>query len=226
MLQLVVYLLLAAALGFALGWLIRGGSVGAEERSGDAARLEAAERERERLARELSASERARRDLQGALERVPAEPSGRAGAQADLDVAHRRIAELEGELTLARRAKSDANKTARRTETDGVPMGGAGLGTVQPVGAADPHADAGAPPEQLAGPQGAADDLKLISGIGPSIERMLNGLGIYHFRQIAAFTPANVAWVDRHLRFKGRIEREDWVGQAKTLAVGRARAPT
>lgn len=225
MLQLFVYLLLAAALGFALGWLIRGGSVGAEEGTGDAARLEASERERERLARELSASERARRDLQGALDRVPAEPPGRAGAQADLDVAHRRIAELEGELTLARRAKGDANKSAPRTEADGVPAGGAVPGAAQPVGAADPHAEAGAPPEQLAGPQGAADDLKLISGIGPSIEKMLNGLGIYHFRQIAAFTPANVAWVDRHLRFKGRIEREDWVGQAKALAVEGVRAP-
>ena len=75
-----------------------------------------------------------------------------------------------------------------------------------------------APPPALARPEGEPDDLKRISGIGPGIERTLHELGIFHFRQIAAFTPENVAWVDRHLRFKGRIEREDWIGQARRLA--------
>ncbi|MGI9488308.1 MAG: hypothetical protein ACR2RF_20995 [Geminicoccaceae bacterium] len=76
-------------------------------------------------------------------------------------------------------------------------------------------------PEALAQARGGvADDLKKISGVGPKLEKTLNGLGIYHFAQIAAFTPDNVAWVDRHLRFKGRIEREKWIDQAKTLAAG------
>ena len=48
----------------------------------------------------------------------------------------------------------------------------------------------------------------------------LHGLGIFHFRQIAAFTPDNVAWINRHLRFKGRIEREHWIEQARALAAG------
>lgn len=88
----------------------------------------------------------------------------------------------------------------------------------------DAGADAeneGVRPEALsAARDGRADDLKRISGVGPKLEKTLNGLGIYHFSQIAAFTPDNVAWVDRHLRFKGRIERENWIGQAKTLAAG------
>ena len=67
---------------------------------------------------------------------------------------------------------------------------------------------------------GVADDLKKISGVGPKLEKTLNGLGIFHFAQIAAFTPENVVWVDRHLRFKGRIERDEWIEQAKTLAAG------
>ncbi|MGH6918742.1 MAG: NADH-quinone oxidoreductase subunit E, partial [Geminicoccaceae bacterium] len=67
---------------------------------------------------------------------------------------------------------------------------------------------------------GEPDDLKTISGIGPAIEKILHELGIYHFRQIADFTPDNVAWVNEHLRFKGRIEREDWIGQARKLAAG------
>jgi peptide/nickel transport system ATP-binding protein len=62
------------------------------------------------------------------------------------------------------------------------------------------------------------DDLKLISGIGPKLEIVLNGLGIYRFEQIAKWKKAEREWIDHYLQFKGRIEREDWVKQAKMLA--------
>lgn len=61
------------------------------------------------------------------------------------------------------------------------------------------------------------DDLKAISGIGPKLENVLNGLGVWTFAQIAAWTPAEVAWVDDTLGFKGRIGRDDWIGQAVLL---------
>lgn len=64
------------------------------------------------------------------------------------------------------------------------------------------------------------DDLKLIKGIGRQNEGRLHGLGIWHFEQIAAWTPDNVEWVGGYLAFPGRIEREDWVGQARLLAAG------
>jgi len=64
------------------------------------------------------------------------------------------------------------------------------------------------------------DDLKLIKGIGRQNEGRLHGLGIWHFDQIAAWTPDNVEWVGGYLAFPGRIEREDWVGQARVLAAG------
>lgn len=64
------------------------------------------------------------------------------------------------------------------------------------------------------------DDLKLIKGVGRQNEDRLQALGIWHFEQIAAWTPRNVEWVGSYLAFPGRIEREDWVGQAKTLAAG------
>ncbi|GFE48562.1 hypothetical protein So717_03150 [Roseobacter cerasinus] len=67
---------------------------------------------------------------------------------------------------------------------------------------------------------GGADDLKKISGVGPKLEETLNSLGIWHFDQVAALTKDDIAWVDERLRFKGRIERDDWVGQAKKLASG------
>lgn len=68
--------------------------------------------------------------------------------------------------------------------------------------------------------EGGADDLKLIKGVGPKLEGVLNDLGVYHFDQIAAWTPAEIAWVDARLKFKGRIERDDWIGQATSLGTG------
>ena len=63
----------------------------------------------------------------------------------------------------------------------------------------------------------APDDLTLIGGIGPKIQEVLNGLGIFHYDQIADWTPENVAWVDEYLNFGGRISREGWVEQAAVL---------
>lgn len=65
-----------------------------------------------------------------------------------------------------------------------------------------------------------ADDLKRIRGIGPQNEGRLHGLGIWHFDQIANWTHDNVLWIGSYLAFPGRIDREDWLGQAKVLAAG------
>lgn len=68
---------------------------------------------------------------------------------------------------------------------------------------------------------GKADDLRKIKGVGPKLQALLNSLGFYHFDQIAAWTEAEVAWVDEHLDdFKGRVTRDDWVSQARILAAG------
>lgn len=74
-------------------------------------------------------------------------------------------------------------------------------------------------PAGLPAPRGGvADDLKKIKGIGPKLEEMLNGLGIYHFDQIAGFSDAELAWIDDNLQgFKGRATRDDWVSQARAL---------
>ena len=68
--------------------------------------------------------------------------------------------------------------------------------------------------------RGKADDLKLISGVGPKIEGILHSLGVFHFDQVAVWKKKERDWVDDHLKFKGRIERENWVKQAKALAKG------
>lgn len=74
-------------------------------------------------------------------------------------------------------------------------------------------------PESLDAPNGEADDLKRIGGIGPKIEGILNSLGIFHFSQIAVWSEGEAAWIDSYLRFQGRVLREQWVEQAKSLAV-------
>ena len=77
-------------------------------------------------------------------------------------------------------------------------------------------------PETLTGPRdgGTADDLKLISGVGPKLETTLNELGFWHFDQIAKWRKKEIEWVDSRLKFKGRIVRDDWMSQAKILAKG------
>ncbi|MEM1076550.1 MAG: 50S ribosomal protein L21 [Pseudomonadota bacterium] len=66
----------------------------------------------------------------------------------------------------------------------------------------------------------ATDDLKKLSGVGPALEKKLIAAGITSFAQIAAWTEDDVAAMDEQLSFKGRIEREGWIEQAKELAQG------
>ncbi len=93
-----------------------------------------------------------------------------------------------------------------------------------PLAAAPSAAEAmaqGSKPAGAAAPRsGKPDELELIRGIGPQNEKKLHELGIFHFDQIAAWTPKEALWVGGYLAFPGRIEREDWIGQAKILAAG------
>jgi predicted flap endonuclease-1-like 5' DNA nuclease len=62
------------------------------------------------------------------------------------------------------------------------------------------------------------DDLKLISGIGPVIERKLNAIGIYNFKQISELTPYAIEQVTAAIKFfPDRIGRDNWIGQAAAL---------
>ena len=92
----------------------------------------------------------------------------------------------------------------------------------EPLDAPDEEEDlAVARPVGLAAPRnGVPDDLQRIRGVGKRIERRLNGLGIYHFGQIAAWTPAEMRWVAKQLAFPERIAWDDWIGQAVILAAG------
>lgn len=75
-----------------------------------------------------------------------------------------------------------------------------------------------APAKKAAKTEG--DDLTKLSGVGPVIVGKLNDAGITTFKQIAEWTAEDVAKFDEQLNFKGRIEREGWIEQAKELLKG------
>ncbi|MCC5991951.1 MAG: hypothetical protein JJT99_05455 [Rhodobacteraceae bacterium] len=143
----------------------------------------------------------AERAATGAVSATKADPAPQAPVQQDL-----------------RQADPDTDTTNM------APSGGAALvdrpapDADAPVAAAAPAQSAPASPAMLDGPQGVADDLKRINGVGPVLEGKLNKMGVYHFWQIAGWSQAEIDWVDATLNFKGRIQRDNWITQAQRLA--------
>ena len=91
----------------------------------------------------------------------------------------------------------------------------------EPVGEAGParKAPAGAPPPALAAPRGGApDDLSRIKGLGPKSVEKLHALGVYHYDQIAAWNKEHARWVSAQIGGAGRVERGNWIAQARALS--------
>jgi large subunit ribosomal protein L21 len=72
---------------------------------------------------------------------------------------------------------------------------------------------------------GKPDDLKLISGVGPAIEKKLNAAGIWHYWQVKALSDDDIAKVEQQAGAKGRAHRDDWTGQAADLMAGKGPRP-
>ena len=93
-----------------------------------------------------------------------------------------------------------------------------------PANVNEAPAEAAAVPEQpveqferLSAPRGAHDDLTKLHGVGPQLEKKLNDAGVYHFWQIAAMQPDDVAKLDTDLKLNGRASRDGWIEQARTM---------
>ena len=88
--------------------------------------------------------------------------------------------------------------------------------------AAKPAAKAAAKPAVLAKARaGGADNLKMIKGVGPVLEKALHTTGVFHFDQVGAWTKADAEWFDDNVKgANGRVIRDGWVKQAKILAKG------
>ena len=119
--------------------------------------------------------------------------------------------------------KPAASKAAAKTtsKAEAKPAAKAEKAPAKAAAEAAPAA-AGSKPAALSAPKGGvADDLKMIKGVGPKLEKLLNSLGFYHFEQVAAWTADELAWVDQNIEgFKGRATRDAWVSQAKVLMTG------
>ncbi|WP_415920892.1 NADH-quinone oxidoreductase subunit E [Tateyamaria sp. SN6-1] len=121
------------------------------------------------------------------------------------------------------KAKKAADTPAKGvTSRQNVPSVAEAKGKPEP---SEPPAAAEAPgtkPATLdAARDGGPDNLKMIKGVGPKLEKLLHSLGFYHFDQVAAWTADELAWVDQNLAgFKGRASRDNWVTQAQALASG------
>jgi predicted flap endonuclease-1-like 5' DNA nuclease len=238
--QTFVALLAAGLLGLLLGWyLTRIGA--ARARSTLLARLKNAEDDARALRGEVDVAVNARGSAEAEQQRLAGELAALQGAakldakdadeladlRARLKQADDDVRALRGELDMAQRARSSAEAEHRRLadELDALQ----GLQEVQAAGAA---ASEPTPRMRAAVAQAAAslstaaadaqpDDLQQIKGIGPKIADRLNELGVLRLEQIAEWTPDNVERVNEHLKFKGRIEREEWIPQAKALIAAR-----
>ncbi|CAL76534.1 hypothetical protein; putative membrane protein; putative TolA family protein [Bradyrhizobium sp. ORS 278] len=187
----------------------------------------AAKAEAERLAAEAAAKAEAERlaaeaAAKAEAERVAAEAVAKAEAEA-AQLAAEAAARAEAERVAAdAAAKAEAERlaadAAASAEADRLAAEVA-ASAAEPAPISSNGADDGRPPA-LPAPDGTADDLKLIKGVGPKNERVLNDIGVHHFSQIADWSPAHAEWVGHHMAFPGRIEREHWIAQAKLLAAG------
>ncbi len=148
------------------------------------------------------------------------------------------VDQIKGEKVInfvKRRRKHSSKRTVGHRQkltllrvTDILDSGADKSGVKAAVGAGSVAAPAAAPKKTAApkaekkadAPQAAAgsDDLKLLSGVGPALEKKLQEAGVTSFAQIAAWTDADVEEFGEKLSFKGRIEREGWIEQAKELA--------
>jgi NADH-quinone oxidoreductase subunit E len=127
---------------------------------------------------------------------------------------------------LIEKTKALANAKVRADKpSPGASVPAAKVAPVAREAAEKPSAPLGIMPEDFRQPKpaerpAAPDDLKAISGIGPKVEQVLNGFGVWTYAQVAGWTPEEIAWVEDTLGFKGRIGRDGWLAQAARLTAG------
>ena len=219
------------------GTLFDGSSVGAwkttfedRKKKADEAKAAAAAA---KAAEEAKAKEAADKPVEQAKEAAPGRPTpseGKSGAMQDTPAATGTASQDKanaGQPTMPAEPKDALGVAASDPVMEAKAQAeereiAVKLASLPKTATATEKADAvGSKPAGIAAARdGKADDLKRISGIGRVNEGKLNALGIFHFDQIAAWSRQEIRWVGTYLAFPGRITREDWIGQAKTLTEG------
>ncbi len=145
-------------------------------------------------------------------------PSGQSRAASESGVALESRAEIKRGSLLTRGSSAATRKPARKPAAAAKPVSPPPA-EPEPVIPAEASAEPVAPQADVAtaSKDRAADNLQEIKGIGAVLEKKLNKMGIQNFDQIAAWTEADIDRVDRTLNFRGRIQREQWVEQARAM---------
>ncbi|MCX7329193.1 MAG: 30S ribosomal protein S2 [Hyphomicrobiales bacterium] len=110
-------------------------------------------------------------------------------------------------------ARAALDGIARGQGNSGVDMGASEVPMVEVL----PVETAATGFELLTAPRGAPDDLTKLTGVGPELEKKLNEGGLFHYWQFAAMSPADEMTVDASLKLSGRIARDGWIAQARSL---------
>ncbi|MGX9143598.1 proton-conducting membrane transporter [Mesorhizobium sp. 128a] len=220
------YIVLAFLVGLLVGWFIWGRLRGElDSLRGDLDRTRS-ERDRlradaDRLTGELDACGKTRADLERRLRETStpsAKPSSAAPAAMLSTPATAKSAPAAKPAKPAAAkpaAKPAAAKSAAAKPAASKPA--AAKASAAPKPAASKPAAA---PKKAAPAAGKADNLRRLIGIGPVNDKLLKGLGVTTYAQIAAWTAADVKRIEDTLNFDGRIAREKWIEQAKLLAAG------
>lgn len=174
----------------------------------------------DKAAADAAAADKAAAD-KAAADKAAADKAAADKAAADKVAADKAAAEKAASEQAAAKKTAAAEKKAAKAAADKAAADAAAGEDFDGDGVLE-GADEGTKPATLtAAREGGADDLKLIKGIGPKLEKLCNSMGFFHFDQIAAWTADELAWVNSNLEgFKGRATRDEWVAQAKLLAAG------
>ena len=215
--QILVCLLFTAAIALITGWLLRGAGVRKQ--------LQALERTCARERKRANALEERLATLQNApaSRAEPAPPlshimSERRREQTSNEALALRDRQTQLEGIARAQAERIAELAQRLREKEALLAGVRQHVQSAPANARRPRSDHAPPDGLLAERPNQPDRLQAITGIGPVLERVLNELGIYRFGQLARLTPDNIEWLASRIDwFPQRIQREDWVGQARRL---------
>lgn len=144
-------------------------------------------------------------ELRRLRESVRESRSVQAGLLAALETMRKGLEDSETRLAAAERAAREAEGGKAGAKAGAAPALPGGEEPVAPVALVEPAG-------------GMADDLRRIAGIGPHLESVLHELGIFHYAQIAAWTPGEAAYVERYIAAAGGVVAgENWIGQARDI---------
>ncbi len=210
----------ATAFGFGMaaqmGKLFLGSIQGAMEVTGQIAR----QLEEERKAAEAKPAAEAETKVEAPVEKVEPQPtSAKVTAEKPVKAKARAKAAAPVKAKAEKTAPAPKAKEAAKPAV-GTKAKAAGQAKAPPAAKVEPAA----PAVRSRKASGKADDLKKIDGIGPKVEQVLKGRGITRFKDLAEMNEKALDALDKELGLGGRVLRDDWAGQARRLAGGKARS--